>query len=237
MTTPLPLNLKPTATAGASRPPLRLRRSLRQVFGLTLLLTLLTGGGLLLDLARLPLHADARTPEQETAASAAHAIQAQARARRGILGFTVLVLGGLATTYLFVQRRLITPLERTAEAGRRMAEGHLDQTLPLAPPDEIGQINENLHALGINLQELIVLVWNQAGNSVRDLDQLRRGLPPQGSAEAAARIDRLQADLGNMQRMVQAFDLYDVVLNGATAKAAPGVGSDDARPRAGAHKE
>jgi methyl-accepting chemotaxis protein len=235
MTTPHPLTLKSAAAPGAGRPPLSLRRSLRQVFGLMLLLTLLAGGSLLLDLARAPLQAGTYAPEQATAA--AQALETQTRARRGILGFTVLVLGGLVTTYLFVQRRLITPLERTAEVGRRMAEGHLDQTLPPVPPDEIGQINENMHALGINLQELIVLVWNQAGNSVRDLDLLRRGLPPQGSAEAAAGIDRLQADLGNMQRLVQAFDLYDVVLSGATAKAAPGVVADDTRHTAGAHKE
>jgi len=84
---------------------------------------------------------------------------------------------------------------------------------------------------------LIVLVWNQTGNSVRDLDHLRQGLPPQGTAEAATVIGRLQQDLGDMQRMVKAFDLYDVVLTGTTARAAQGVGVSDPRPHNGAHKE
>jgi methyl-accepting chemotaxis protein len=227
--------MKPDPMSGNGR--LRLRRKLRQAFGLMLLLTLLAGGGLMLDLGRLPLQAGAIVPGRTAAETPALAIQTQARARRGILGFTVLVLAGLATTYLFLQRRLIVPLEHAAAAGRRMAEGRLDQTLPVEIPDEIGQINENMNTLGVNLQELIVLVWNQTGNSVRDLDHLRQGLPPQGTAEAATVIGRLQQDLGDMQRMVKAFDLYDVVLTGTTARAAQGVGVSDPRPHNGAHKE
>lgn len=216
-----------TESAGGSRPNQTLRRAIRQGFGLMLLLTLLVGGGLVLDLARLPQPAGAAVPGVGEAQTRTIATQVQERALRGILGFTALMLAGLAASYRFLQRRLITPLERTAEAGRRMAEGRLDQMLPVQTPDEIGQISETLNTLGVNLQELIVLVWNQTGSSVRDLDHLRQGLPPQGAAEAAAVIGRLQQDLGTMQQMVKAFDLYDVVLTGTTAKAAGVVGNSD----------
>ena len=219
-----------TATIG--RQTKSLRRKIRAGFLLAMLLTLMIGIGLTVQLT-----VDRGTPFTVLDASTgvvednAHARLVQ-RVRYGLTGGTLLMLAVLSALYIFVAHRILHPLENTAAAAGRIADGRLDTTVPVQDRDEIGRIGELFNDMGVNLQELLLLVWNQTGSALDALEDIHRQLEDPQAAPMKkvihTHLDSARQNLGTMQTVARSFDLYDVLLTGHKAVARD-EGADRAR--------
>ena len=82
--------------------------------------------------------------------------------RKTILMMTLLMTGGLLGSMLYFLRRVIIPLEDLQKSTLQLAEGKLDalEHLVANTTGPIKGIMEDIHDLAINLQEVLMLVWN-----------------------------------------------------------------------------
>jgi methyl-accepting chemotaxis protein len=220
-----PDNASPSATPAACGEPvsLSLRRKIQIGFLLVLVLTVLTGSGLALHLTAVDRNMAAGAREAAASAADGEHEHLLTRVRYGLLGGTLLALAALITIYRFLVRQVLHPLEHTAAAARQMVDGHLDATVPVQGPDEIGRLGELFNDMGVNLQELILLVWNQTGSALDTLEGLNRHLENHPAAplrtEIHAHLQSVRQNLGTMQTVARSFDLYDVLLTGRKAVA------------------
>ncbi|MDJ0874298.1 MAG: HAMP domain-containing protein [Desulfobacterales bacterium] len=222
------MNFKPDNALNTTSPELgrrtkSLRRKIQAGFLLAVLLTLLTGGGLIIQLTGV----EGSTPfgARDTAGETqkeGHA-ELMVRVRYALMGGTCLALAVLFTLYIFIVRSILHPLEHTATAARLMVDGRLDATVPIQEADEIGHIGELFNDMGVNLQELLLLVWNQTGSALKSLEGIHRQLENQqaapGEIDIRAHLQSAQQHLGTMQTVARSFDLYDVLLTGRKAVA------------------
>ncbi len=222
------MNFKPDNDIDTTAPALgrrtkSLRRRIQAGFLLAVLLTLLTGGGLTIQLTGV----EGRSPFAALETAAANQQEGpeelMMRVRYALMGGTCLALAVLCALYIFIVRCILHPLEHTATAARRMVDGRLDTTVPIQEADEIGHIGELFNDMGVNLQELLLLVWNQTGSALKSLDGIHRQLENQqaapGEIDIRAHLQSAQQNLGTMQTVARSFDLYDVLLTGRKAVA------------------
>jgi HAMP domain-containing protein len=214
---------KTAAAPTPGRRGLSLRRKLQFGFLLVTLLTVLTGGGLTVHLTVLdPIITEGVFNPPPVADQEAR-VRLLQRVRYALLGGTLLVLAALGTIYLFLERHVLHPLEHTAAAARQMVDGRLDATVPIQDPDEIGRLGQMFNDLGVNLQELILLVWNQTGSALNALEGINQQLvgndPAPLAKELHANLQAVGQNLETMQTVAQSFDLYDVLLTGHGAVA------------------
>lgn len=200
-----------------------LRRRIRAGFLLAMLLTLLTGGGLTVQLTGVDRSSPFMMLEPRTEAGENAHAQLVQRVRYGLMGGTLLALAVLSALYLYVARRILHPLENTATAAGHLADGRLDATVPVHDTDEIGRIGELFNDMGVNLQELLLLVWNQTGSAMDALEGIHRQLddpqsPPMDKV-IHTHLQSARQNLGTMQTVARSFDLYDVLLTGRKAVA------------------
>ncbi len=208
-------------TPSIGRQTQSLRRKIRAGFLLAMLLTLMGGVGLTIQLTGV----DRNTPFAVLDIGAEDDAHGQLvdRMRYGLAGGTLLALAVLSALYIFVARCILQPLEHTAAAAGRMADGRLDATVPVQATDEIGRLGELFNDMGVNLQELVVLVWNQTGSALDALEGLHQQLEDlHATPTNEAILTHLQSarqNLGTMQTVARSFDLYDVLLTGHKAVA------------------
>ena len=222
------MNFKPDNDIDTTAPALgrrtkSLRRRIQAGFLLAVLLTLLTGGGLTIQLTGVEGSSPFAALETAAANQQEGPEELMMRVRYALMGGTCLALAVLCALYIFIVRCILHPLEHTATAARRMVDGRLDATVPIQDADEIGRIGELFNDMGVNLQELLLLVWNQTGSALTALESIHQQLE---SRQAAARENVIRAhlqaarqNLGTMQTVARSFDLYDVLLTGHKAVA------------------
>ena len=135
----------------------------------------------------------------------------------------IAVAGGV---FFLLNRRIALPLEKTAAAAGRMADGYLETTMPVSAPNEIGRIGESVNGLAVNFQEVLILVWNQTENALARIQRTTRKMTPDASDgnidEMKAELSSARQDLENMRLMVRSFDLYDVTITETDALATKG---------------
>ncbi|MFP4475323.1 MAG: HAMP domain-containing protein [Desulfatibacillaceae bacterium] len=121
----------------------------------------------------------------------------------GIVGFAA---AGLAT-WLFLNR-LLTPMDEVRRVARCMAEGRLSDTADVRGDGEIGEISGLLNDVSVNVQEVLLTVWNQAGKTCDTLNGLddNDGLSP----EVRAVLDDVCTGMIELRELVMAWELYDV---------------------------
>ncbi len=133
--------------------------------------------------------------------------------KRMVLIMFLVFLCTIATMFLFV-RNIVDPLDDIGEAARRMADGHLDETVPVRTLDEIGKIGELINDLAVNLQEVLLHVWNHTKQDSILLQHITEvvdsgdgtGLP-EGVKE---KIHIVKQDVEEMKNMVKTFDFYNI---------------------------
>jgi len=133
-----------------------------------------------------------------------------------IASSAALMIAATGGVFIFLYRRVARPLEKAAEVTGRMADGHLGETLPNHPPNEIGRIGESINSLAVNFQEVLILVWNQTDNAIarlrRTIGQVRPDREHDLSPDMLADLTSARQDLETMRMMVRSFDLYDVAI-------------------------
>ena len=211
------------ATPTSGRQTRSLRRKIRAGFLLAILLMLMTSIGLTVPLTGIGGNAPFTVVETSAGADGDAHAQLLQRMRYGLLAGTLLALAILSALYIFVAHRILHPLERVAAAAGRMAAGRLDTTVPVQDRDEIGRIGELFNDMAINLQEFLLLVWNQTGSALDALDGIHRQLedPQLAPMDKAiqAHLQSARQNLGSVQTVARSFDLYDVLLTGHKAVA------------------
>ena len=134
----------------------------------------------------------------------------------------LLVMSGVFLTFfvaIFVfMRRIIKPLDEIGRATFKMAHGRLDEPVPVREHNEIGKIGEFINDLAIDLQEILLHVWNHTRQDIVLMERiapimssqpLGNGLP----AKFREDFYLVKQDIEDMRDMVKAFNYYHVRLD------------------------
>ena len=133
---------------------------------------------------------------------------------RVIMVVSILFLCFAVSAILFY-RNFVKPVDKMARGVRRMAGGHLNELIQISSDNEIGKIGELINDLAINMQEILLHVWNHTGQDIVLLDRIVKvcssksggnGIPE----EIKDDLRIVRQDIENMRNMVKAFDYYNV---------------------------
>jgi methyl-accepting chemotaxis protein len=127
-------------------------------------------------------------------------------------------------------RQINRPIHAIQHAIDRLAQGKLNETVMIESGDEFGQIGSGLNELAANLQELLLYVWKQTGQSIALLDQIKHktDLPDQNEsivAEQREKMEQVVRSIESLREMAKAYVFYDVSLDGDKAIAIEQPGS------------
>ncbi len=133
---------------------------------------------------------------------------------RVILSVAVLFLCAAASMFLFY-RNFMRPVDEIGKAVYMMANGHLDAMVPVCSGGEIGKMGGLINDLAINLQEILLHVWNHTGQDIVLLNRIVKVCRSQSEAngmpaEIEDDLKLVRQDIEDMQSMVKAFDYYNV---------------------------
>ncbi len=119
--------------------------------------------------------------------------------------------------FFILIRSLLNPLNEMLKVTRRMADGHLNETVDIRSGDEFGKIGENINDLGVNFQEILLHVWKHTADVIQILEQIKKNIPHQNDGKASrqieADIEQINQSMNDMRLLVQGFDLYDINLD------------------------
>jgi len=135
---------------------------------------------------------------------------------RMILVMTIVMICSIATMVVFT-RNIIEPLDLIGKAAKKIADGHLNETVPVRNQDEIGNIGELINDLAANLQEILLHVWNHTDDDIVLLDniceEVNAGQDSGLSDKVKEELAFVRQDIEDMQNMVKAFDYYNIRLD------------------------
>ncbi|NJL58925.1 MAG: methyl-accepting chemotaxis protein [Desulfobacteraceae bacterium] len=117
----------------------------------------------------------------------------------------------MAIPFLFI-RNIVEPLEHVLMAVRKITEGNLDTTVPIRNSDEIGKIGEQINALSVNIQEILLHVWNHSRDAGVFLERIEHYVrSSEGSpSDTEQDIALIRNSMEEMQNMVKTFEYYDI---------------------------
>ena len=109
----------------------------------------------------------------------------------------------------------VKPVDKMARGVWRMAGGHLNELIPVSSDNEIGKIGELINDLAMNMQEILLHVWNHTGQDIVLMDRIVKvcGSKTGGSGipdEIKDDLRIVRQDIEDMKTMVKAFDYYNV---------------------------
>ncbi len=123
----------------------------------------------------------------------------------------------LISCWLFLHRSILIPLEKLRYTLQRMTEGQLDLPLSIRSNNEVGQVGELVNDLSINIQEVLLYIWNYTQQQFSLLDRITKKIVLPATADQNLSV--LNQDVGEMQRnaeelqaIVTAYDYFEVKL-------------------------
>ncbi len=135
---------------------------------------------------------------------------------RMILVLAIVFILVVATMVVFI-RNIVEPLDTMAMSARKIASGHLDETVPIRYDDEIGKIGKLLNELAVNLQEILLHLWNSTGQNIALLDNMYNVICTQAesckSRQLEEDVETVRQDMLYLQEMVKTFEFYNVELS------------------------
>jgi len=135
---------------------------------------------------------------------------------RMILIMGIVMICVIATMIVFT-RNIIEPLDLIGKAAKKIADGHLNETVPVRNQDEIGNIGELINDLAANLQEILLHVWNHTDDDIVLLDHICEEVNSSKDNGLSKKVKQelafVRQDITDMQDMVKAFDYYNIRLD------------------------
>ncbi len=133
-----------------------------------------------------------------------------------LVSLTLLLITLIGGMILF-QRNIVRPLENIGESVWKMTEGHLDQPIHIQTRDEIAKVAEGINGLVINLQEVLLFVWNHTQHNFTILGRSQEQMDGHGDGSSVPTLvkkDIAQALKKNkeLQEVVTTFDYFEVNL-------------------------
>lgn len=132
-------------------------------------------------------------------------------AQKVIVTLTLVTIIGLGMLWFYTHKFILVPLNYMRKATEQLINGKLDQTVQLNAPIEIKRLSDSINDLSVNVQEILLFVWNQAESSLHciEKDKAENSIRDISTAE----ISILRHNLIELQRMVSSFALYDVYMD------------------------
>jgi methyl-accepting chemotaxis protein len=123
----------------------------------------------------------------------------------------------LANSIMFflIIHLIFNRLEDIRKVAVRMTEGHLDETILSHRSDEIGAIGKVINDFAVNLQEVLLLLWNQTQNCLRELnqaDELKK-MNPEETPRLDDKLQQMRYGLEDMQTMIRSFHFFGVSID------------------------
>jgi methyl-accepting chemotaxis protein len=129
--------------------------------------------------------------------------------------------------FIFILR-LLNPLNEISKITRRMADGHLNESIEIGSGGSIAEIRENINDLGVNFQEILLHFWKHTTDVIKCLELIKEKMGCQTEqignllrnddessvrCQIEADIEQIHQSMADMQELIQGFDLYDIHLD------------------------
>lgn len=131
--------------------------------------------------------------------------------QNGMIFLASLFISGIGLVWIYLHKFIISPLNQMKTAAEQIIHGQLDQSIDMKAPLEIKRLYESINDLSVNVQEVLLFVWNQTEASLRCLDGDWN--EDKDSERASAGVDAVKHSMLELQKMVSTFSLYDVRLD------------------------
>ena len=132
--------------------------------------------------------------------------------RRGFIFLSVIMLIGIIWIWYYIHKWIMFPLNQMVVAVEKIGRGHLNQTIKIDAPEEIQRISESINDLSVNLQEVLLFVWNQTEASLQFLegahDENRESNVV--NSDKDLKVIAVKKNMLELQKMISAFAFYDV---------------------------
>jgi len=131
-----------------------------------------------------------------------------------IVLMTVLgLLLGAEIAALFVFRtQVLKPLADVQNAATQMSDGHLDRLSLVSRNDEIGRLAETVNDLAVNMQEVLLFVWNHSQESRMLLEQVATQTAAEPDSELAENIEKMRNENESLKAIVTSFSYFEIRL-------------------------
>ncbi len=144
-----------------------------------------------------------------------------------LTGSLVLLLFTLIVGMIFLLRNIIIPLENIADAVRRINEGHLDKSIPIQAKDEIGHVIESINDMSVNMQEILLYIWNNNQQNFKLIDSMEEQLNKYLDnktilSQLKKDIARIRQNNEEVQTLVTTFNYFEVKLEHEKMVSDPG---------------
>lgn len=131
--------------------------------------------------------------------------------QQGIVVFTTLILCMFGIIWYYFIYFILAPLIHMKDVAEQIGHGQLNQTIDIKAPLEIQRLSESINDLSVNLQEILLFVWNQTEVSLRclNIDEIEN----YNSEKIINAINTVKQNMIDLQKMISTYVLYDVRLD------------------------
>jgi len=143
-------------------------------------------------------------------------------------GMPVLVAASVILLFFggLLLRKFSMPLNNLERISRQMADCQLQELVsePHTRCRLTGRIAANINELALNLQEVLLLVWNLSHQDLEALDRIAARLDrePNGNRQPITNdLEFIRKDLEEMQEIVRQFEFFNVMLRNEKLLAKP----------------
>ena len=128
-----------------------------------------------------------------------------------IIAFTILILSAIGIIWYYFQKFILYPLNQVKAAAEQIGHGKLNKTITIRAPLEMKRLSESINDLSVNLQEILLFIWNQTEFSLRclDISEVENHDPKKVNKG----INAVKQNMLELQKMISTFVLYDVHLD------------------------
>ncbi|XOF33024.1 MAG: HAMP domain-containing protein [Candidatus Electrothrix sp. YB6] len=134
----------------------------------------------------------------------------------------IFLLGVQIAAMMYWMRSIMQPLAEVGAATRLMADGHLETFNQIRQADEIGLLGENINDLAVNMQEVLLFIWNHSQMSRELLEHIAGELnvtledvapePEQLSAGIQKYLLEMYRNNEDLRSIVLSFSYFEIKL-------------------------
>jgi methyl-accepting chemotaxis protein len=128
-----------------------------------------------------------------------------------IISLTILIVSAVGIIWYYFKNFILYPLNQVNVAAEQIGHGKLNKTIIIRAPLEMKRLSESINDLSVNLQEILLFIWNQTEISLRclDIDEVENHDPK----KVTEGISIVKQNMLELHKMISTFVLYDVCLD------------------------
>jgi methyl-accepting chemotaxis protein len=114
--------------------------------------------------------------------------------------------------WLIFQTQVLKPLAEVQAATRKMTDGHLDHLNRITRSDEIGRLGETINDLAVNMQEVLLFVWNHSQESRELLERVAEQVNALPDSGLSGDIEKMREENESLKDIVTSFSYFEIRL-------------------------